>query len=132
MSGVDIKTIEDETLEKFNDEVETFEQKIEMKREQKEVLIKKRTDRMDRVTQAETGVVVRWKEKYKDLLERWETWNTTQQTDTDQLQTLKEHLNEGKLIIVQEKQERAFEKLKLKYESIINLLLQEWYNLIDE
>ncbi len=132
LSGVDIKTIEDETLEKFNDEVETFEQKIEMKREQKEVLIKKRTDRMDRVTQAETGVVVRWKEKYKDLLERWETWNTTQQTDTDQLQTLKEHLNEGKLIIVQEKQERAFEKLKLKYESIINLLLQEWYNLIDE
>lgn len=132
MSGVDIKTIEDETLEKFNDEVETFEQKIEMKREQKEVLIKKRTDRMDRVTQAETGVVVRWKEKYKDLLERWETWNTTQQTDTDQLQTLIEHLNEGKLIIVQEKQERAFEKLKLKYESIINLLLQEWYNLIDE
>lgn len=124
LSWVNIKTITDEALEELNDEVHMFEQKIEMKWKQKFVFIKKQIDTMNRVTQAEKWVILRWKEKHKYLFGGiWNEWNIIRQRQIDQLNVLFAQVNEGKMIIEQEKKERVFEKLRLKWENIIQEIL---------
>jgi hypothetical protein len=129
LSWVNIKILTDEALEELNDEVQMFEQKIEMKWKQKFVFIKKQIDTMNRVTQAEKWVILRWKEKHKDLMERWNERNIIRQRQIDKLNVLFAQVNEGKMIIDQEKKDRAFEKLRLKWENIIQEILVAYENM---